>query len=88
MHPTYIRCIVSHISSFFLLHCLSRYHVPLCPYIPVETKQSINKSYAAAGSKLSRHGTVDYWENSSRDQLGLVDATVDEKEAVFFKGFV
>lgn len=64
---------------------LSRYHVPLCPYIPVETKQNLNKSYAAAGSKLSRHGTVDYWENSSRDQLGLVDTTVDQKEAVFFR---
>ena len=65
-----------------------RYHVPLCPYIPVGAKNKINKSSAPEGSKLSRHGTVDYWESSSRDQLGLVDATVDGKEAVFFKGSV
>lgn len=59
--------------------------MPLCTYIPEETKKNLNKANASAGNKLSRHGTTEYWESSSRDQLGLVDVKTEKGDAVFFR---
>ena len=61
-----------------------RYHVPHCQHFPNGIKKRLNKSTASVGSKLSCHGTSDYWSQSCQDQLGLADVELPRGGTVVF----
>jgi len=71
--------------SLFLVRWVERrYHVPHCQHFPNGIKKRLNKSTASVGSKLSCHGTSDYWSQSCQDQLGLADVELPRGGTVVF----